>query len=130
MGKSFNPQYIYSSRRRKHQRRINQFMRQINRGIEKDSLWHGRFVVRTGATSFVRYEDNSGYELVVELVFTDKRTGYTWTTIDSVNHLCSFNGNALWRLMNDFIVEYVDVWRKEGTTFLHNDTTNYSAITM
>ena len=127
MRKCFNPGWLYSNNRRRHQRRINQAMRIINKGIEKDELWRGRFVVRTGATNFIRDEESGGY-LEVELLFIDKRTGFIWKTWESVNSVCSLGGWRMWHMMNRFITEINDVWTKEGRDFLYSDKTDYTKI--
>jgi len=127
MRKCFNPGWLYSNNRRRHQRRINQAMRIINKGIEKDELWRGRFVVRTGATNFIRDKESGGY-LEVELLFIDKRTGFIWKTWESVNSVCSFGGWHMWHMMNRFITEINDVWTKEGRDFLYSDKTDYTKI--
>ena len=128
MRKYFSPGWLSSANRRRHQRRINQAMRIINKGIEKDELWRGRFVVRTGATEFIRYEDKSGCCLEIELLFIDKRTGFTWKTWESVNSVCYISGSRLWHMMNRFITEINDVWTKEGRDFLYSDKTDYTKI--
>ena len=128
MRKSFNPGWLSSNNRRRHQRRINQAMRIINKDIEKDELWRGRFIIRTGATKFIRYEDDSGCCLEIELKFIDKRTGYTWSTWESVNSVCHRGNWRLWWMMNYFIIEINDVWTEEGRDFLYNDKTDYTKI--
>lgn len=119
---------ITSKYRRKHQRALNRLMRQMNRNIKEDTLWRGRFVVRSGKSIFHRYEDNSGYELYVELIYRDKKTGIEWRKHNTLERYLFCKGALIWREMNDFIVEVVDVWRKEGVKELQDDTTDYSVL--
>ena len=119
--------WLTSANRRRHQRRLNHYMRRLNRDIEKDMLWRGRFVVRSGCTSFQQYEDKSGHELYVELIFKDKRNGKEWKQYGTVNEFCHFS-SQLWYLMNKFITEIDDVWVNEGRNFLYSDKTDYTKI--
>lgn len=109
----FNPGFIHSADRRKHQRRMNQLMRRMNKNIENDTLWRGRFKVISGKTEFFCYEDKSGYELVCEVIFVDKKTGHTARHYDSVNSWSFWNGGQLWRKMNEFITEDCKVWSEK-----------------
>ena len=65
--------WLTSFNRKKHQRRMNRFVRAINKNIANDDLWRGRFVVKqVGTPYFYIYEDKSGAELQnVHLVITD-----------------------------------------------------------
>lgn len=119
---------ITSKYRRKHQRALNRLMRQVNRNIKEDTLWRGRFVVRSGKNDFYKYFDNSGYELYVELIYRDKKTGMEWHRHHTLDRYRFCQGALIWREMNDFIVEVVDVWQKEGVEELQNDTIDYSVL--
>lgn len=89
---------------------MNQLMRQTNENIAADPLWKGRFYVRQVSAQWYEYEDRSGAELFVVLEFIDRKTGITHTAADTVNNWRYPNGFFLWREMNDFIVEKVNVW--------------------
>lgn len=108
----YNPSWAYTANRRKQQRRLNKAMRIMNKNIYNDTLWRGRFYVHSGETQFQRYEDNSGYELVCELIFTDKKTGKTISDYGTVNEWVTYGGNKLFRRMNDFIIEDCKVWNE------------------
>lgn len=103
--------YRYSANRKRHQRQVNKVFRALNKNIEKDELWQGRFVARQRASYFVQYEDKSGYYLVVVYDFLDKKTGQTSKLYNELGwSLSFFNGTKLFMQMNDFIVLDCDVW--------------------
>lgn len=103
--------WLTSKNRKRHQRAMNELMRLINKNIENDDLWKGRFYVRQVAAQWYEYEDKSGAELWVVLRFIDKATGFYWETAETVNHWRWYNGNRLWWAMNDFITEKTNVWQ-------------------
>lgn len=73
-------------------------IRKLNKNIENDDLWLGRFYVK-------RKEMFSSY-----LEFHDKKTGairFEYNTASSWNFL---DGIKLWEAMNDFIVDHCNVW--------------------
>lgn len=103
--------YRYSANRKRHQRQVNKIFRVLNKNIEKDELWQGRFVARQKASYFVQYEDKSGCYLVVVYDFLDKKTGQTSNLYHEQDYaLTMFYGSKLFRQMNDFIVLDCDVW--------------------
>ena len=106
--------WMTSFNRKKHQRRINKYMREINKNIYNDDLWRGRFEVRQAGTPYFHvYEDRSGADLEnVHLVVIDKATGDIYEDWDSGNSWCYFNGSKIWSFVNKAITEYFDVWRK------------------
>lgn len=122
----YNPGWSWTHNRRKHQRKINKAMRLMNKNIENDSLWRGRFCIRSGQTIFQRYEDNSGSELLCELLFIDKKTHKIVREYDTVNNWCNLNGHQIARRMNQFIIEDCDVWSEDpGPKY---DTIDYRNI--
>ena len=106
--------WMYSFNRKKHQRRMNKYVRAINKNLYNDDLWRGRFVVRqVGSPYFYTYEDGSGASLErVHLVITDRLNGRTIDGWDSVNGWCHWNGSRLWCWVNDAITEGFDVWHE------------------
>lgn len=107
--------WLSSFDRKKHQRRVNQYVRAINKNIENDNLWRGRFYVhQEGTPWFHIYEDKSGASLeYVCLVITDRLTEKSTKKWDSVNGWCHFGGYRLWSFVNDAIVNIFDVWHSE-----------------
>ena len=106
--------WLTSKNRKVHQRAINRAVRAMNKNIENDDLWNGRFIVRQYEDSpqWRRYEDGSGAELCVKLKFIDRATGRYYVDAHSVNEWCIFNGSRIWRLMNWLITEHWDVWKE------------------
>ena len=102
--------WMYSHNRKKHQRRINRYVRMINENLSNDPLWKGRFVVsQVGPTYFRQYEDGSGAEFYATLQIFDKETGdYTQKTKNG-NEWCWRDGIDLWWFVNDAIIK----WREE-----------------
>jgi hypothetical protein len=87
-------------------------MRELNKNIENDSLWCGRFYVHQIARQRYVYEDGSGMELWVTLEFVDRKTGRTKQLLETVNYWTSFCSRLFWEA-NTFIVEDVNVWAED-----------------
>lgn len=112
MGKEINFRWKTSQNPKVHQRAINRVMRAINENIYNDDLWMGRFFVRQYSRQVVMYDGE--LHMAVELRFYDhktKRYSSEWLTS---NDIIIFGGSKVWRLMNDFIVKDLDVWRTEN----------------
>lgn len=105
--------WLTSNKRKVHQRAMNKLMRDMNRNIERDDLWRGRFKVSQTAAHFIPYEDGSGSELWVCLRFTDRVTGKYEESLETVNHWRMWNGNHLFWKMNSFITEVSGVWESD-----------------
>lgn len=119
--------WLSSFDRKRHQRRMNQMVRAVNKNIYNDDLWRGRFVVRqVGTPYFYTYEDKSGAELQgIHLVVTDLLTGQTHDGWDDVNGWCHWNGSRLWWFVNDAITQHFDVWREDDDPRSHKDDPAY-----
>lgn len=103
--------WLSSKNRKKHQRRVNHYVRGVNKSIENDPLWKGRFYIRQiDSPIFVEYDDGSGGGLYVRFRLHDKVTGKTAVTryTSSINHWCFLNGYRFFDIMNKFIIEIVD----------------------
>lgn len=99
-----------SHNRKNHQRWLNAFCRAVNRNLEEDPLWRGRFVVEQKATRMEWFEDGSGGLMHCYLRFRDKKTGI-------VKDWCTDCLEASWRMfshMNDFIINDCKVWENEN----------------
>ena len=117
--------YTWSFDRKKHQRKMNRYVRELNKNIENDELWQGRFVMFQTRSQFVHFQDGSGAYLTVELCLYDKKTKQYKLVRGEVN---SWVCPGPWRLfcaMNNFIVEDVDVWRKEDP---RNEKKDYRSV--
>ena len=104
--------WLTSMNRKRHQRAMNKLVRDVNKVIQKDELWQGRFYARQSQAYWYVYEDKSGAELLVFIQFIDKKTGLTYETAATVNEWRHLNNFKMFSAMNDFIVHYVDVWNE------------------
>jgi len=107
--------WLTSKNKKRHQREINRLVRDLNKNIEQDDLWYGRFYMRqVYSPQWHLYEDGSGAEYFVHLECVDKCTGRTFLKADTVNHWRGATGNGwrLWEFMNWFIVEHCNVWNE------------------
>ena len=97
-----------SHNRKNHQRWFNQYCRYINKSIEDDDLWLGRFYVRQNRTFIEWFEDNSGGLMYAEIHMIDKKTKkvrvgwYSGLEMDW----------KFWRDFNNFIIEDCKVWEE------------------
>lgn len=97
-----------SHNRKNHQRWFNQYCRYINKTIENDDLWLGRFCVKQVRSDIHWFEDNSGGMMAAEILMRDKKTGITksrWYTGLDMDW-------KFWRDFNDFIIEDCKVWEE------------------
>lgn len=106
--------YIYAKNRKKHQRAVNRAIRTINKLIEKDSLWRGRFFIYQRQAIYYEFEDGSGAEMLFLLEFVDKATGYRALAIADTNEVINHSGWA----MNRFITGYADAWNIKPDPYL------------
>ena len=100
---------LKSVKRKKYQRALNKAVRELNKEIKNDWLWNGRFVMRQGAAWFKPFEDHSGAEFEVILVFIDTKTGRKEAKVFD-------NYNAEWKIWewaNDCIANIWNVWSED-----------------
>ena len=109
----------HSFNRKKHQRMVNKYVRAINKNIENDDLWLGRFYVKqVGFPRFEIYEDKSGATLEgIHLVCVDRKTGQTYDDWDSSNGWCHWGGSRIWMFVNKAITEWFDVWKEDPSPY-------------
>ena len=108
--------WLTSMNRKVHQRAINKLVRAINRNLEQDGLWRGRFkICQVGCPQWRRYKDCSGAELWVKLKFIDRATGRYYVGARTVNQWRGLhaNGYEVWYIMNWLITEHWDIWKEE-----------------
>ena len=104
--------WMISHNRKKHQRRINRYVRMMNENLRNDPLWKGRYIVyQSGSPFFYQYEDGSGAELCdFTLICEDKLTGKQVAKTKDGNEWCFHNGMDIWRFVNDAIIYDFDAW--------------------
>ena len=102
-----------SQNRKNHQRAINKTMRVLNKNIENDPLWKGRYCVRQYRGWWKPdWEEPNYYIFYAQFIFYDKKTHKTYLTgIKSANDWLFGYGHKLWLEMNDFILES-GVWEE------------------
>lgn len=113
--------------RKKYQRKLNKLIKDMNKNIENDELWRGRFYGRQVQYHWYTYEDGSGGCLTAIIRFTDKKTGKTQDVPIEYFGVGYFVPYHVWRAMNDFIVEYCDVWHNEKDE-IYKDKTDYRKV--
>lgn len=94
------------TKRKKVQRKINSYVRDMNKNIANDEKWRGRFTVRqVGSPHWHEFEDHSGGQLVVCLRMTDTTSGYTRDWWADNYDICMFHGFSLWEVVNKFVCD-------------------------
>ena len=99
---------MISMKRKNHQRWFNQYCRYVNKTIENDDLWLGRFCIRQLETRMEWFEDKSGGLMHAYLEMRDKKTGrvrHRW--YDGLDMCWKF-----WHDFNDFIINDCGVWNE------------------
>ena len=94
--------------RKKYQREVNRYVRALNKDIQNDWLWNGRFKVSQEWSAFEPFHDHSGALFTVGLVITDKKTGYK-----EYNRFDNYDIDwQMWRWVNNCITEVWKVWNE------------------
>ena len=97
-----------SHNRKNHQRWFNQYCRYVNKSIEDDDLWLGRFYVRQNRTFVEWFEDNSGGLMYAEIHMIDKKTKKVrvgWYSGLEMDY-------KFWQDFNSFIIDDCKVWEE------------------
>ena len=98
-----------SLKRKNHQRWFNQYCRFVNKQIENDELWLGRFCVKQLRSNIHWFDDKSGGLMTAEILMRDKKTGITrtgWYTGIDMDW-------RFWTDLNDFIITDCKVWSEK-----------------
>lgn len=90
--------------RKKRQRKLNRLVHAVNRVIERDKEFQGRYYIKQEPGSqFIYFPDKSGAMLWVGLRFIDRETGFSkvyysdyWEFLDGIH---------IYKKMNDFIIK-------------------------
>ena len=111
---------MLSHKRKNHQRWFNQYCRYVNKNIENDKLWRGRFYISQNRTKLNWFEDGSGGLMTAEIVMHDRKTGKMITRW--------YSGLGMdwqfWWDFNDFIIKYCKVWEEQPSPY--EQKANYS----
>ena len=98
--------------RKKYQRGLTKKIREINKAIEEDNLWLGRFVIRQIEAQWEKFEDGSGGMLLCVIRCIDKKTRqYKDYNFEYAPWMKTFTWGKIMDILNKFIVNDVDVWK-------------------
>lgn len=110
---------------KRYQNKLNAIVKEANKSLDEDNLWMGRFQVRQIRSRFERFDDNSGGILHTIFRVVDKKTEqYKDYVIEYAPWLSTFYWHFSMDILNDFVVECLDVWRKEKPREEIKDWTN------
>ena len=102
-----------SKLRKKYQRELNKKIRALNKNIENDNLWRGRFVFYQRDAHWYAFEDGSGGELIAFIRAYDKKTGYYHDyRLEFTPWRKTINWHIYMDIANAFIVEHLNVWKE------------------
>ena len=108
-----------TTNRKKIQRHINGVVREMNKNIERDELWLGRFYCHQEYIHWERADDCSYVYARVKIKFVDRKTGkYHYRYFQKED----FMGSAwrFWEAMNNFIIEWCEVWKEDPRPSIDN----------
>ena len=97
-----------SHNRKNHQRWFNQYCRYVNKKMEEDDLWLGRFYISQARTYMEWFYDNSGGIMYSLIVMHDRKTGITKSRWYSGLDM----GWKFWWDFNNFIIDDCKVWEE------------------
>ena len=66
--------YRTSLKRKRHQQLINKYVRAMNKNLQEDNIWRGRFEIRQIHSDFYVFEDKSGAYIISYFEIIDKFT--------------------------------------------------------
>lgn len=108
-----------TTNRKKIQRHINKILRQMNKNIEQDDLWLGRFYCHQKDIQYQLSEDKSWMYADVRVEFVDRKTNKF--VILHFNKEDFMNGGwPIWEAMNSFIIDFVKVWQENPPPSIKN----------
>lgn len=112
--------------RKEYQHKLNKLIRELNKAIENDFLWNGRFVFHIMVTDFERFSDNSGGLLYAIIRGYDKKTKvYKDYTLSYAPYL-NFTDFDILKIANKFITEDTDTWKKGNNPY--NEKIDYTKV--
>lgn len=112
--------------RKEYQHKLNKLIKEVNKAIENDSLWNGRFVFHIMDSAFERFEDGSGGILHVVIRGYDKKTKvYKDYTLNYAPYFNFIKFNIL-DIANKFITEDTNTWKNGNNPY--NEKMDYTKI--
>lgn len=107
--------------RRDYQRKFNRKIRLLNKSIEEDNLWKGRFIFLQKNARWEEFFDHSGGVLHLVIRAFDKKTNYHHDyIIEYAPWMSTFNWHLTVDIGNKFIVEDANVWKEKERPSLSN----------
>ena len=108
-----------TTNRKKIQRHINKVIRDLNRTVERDELWRGRFYCKQTDIAFANAKDGAYTDAAIGVEFIDRKSGKAMHYIFRKE---DFMGTAwrLWERMNYFITAWCDVWSEDPRPSINN----------
>ena len=109
--------------RKTYHKKAMKMIRTLNKNIENDNLWKGRFIVMVKSEKWNMFPDLSGGMLYIIVRMYDKKTkqylDYRWSYAPylscNVWHLCM-------DIANDFVVEKIQVWKEADRPSIYRAT--------
>lgn len=113
---------MYGLSRKKQQSILNKAVKALNKNIEYDDVWKGRFYARQFSAGYHEFSDGSGGILYVQMRLVDKKTNLYFDVFSSAPELVM--SGKLWWEMNAFIVEKVNTFIAEA----RKDPVDYRSV--
>lgn len=113
--------------RKKYQHKLNKLIKEVNKAIENDSLWNGRFIFHIMDSVFERFKDSSGGMLYVVIRGYDKKTKFYKDYTLSYAPYLNFTNFDILHIVNKFITEDTDTW-KNGNNPYNDKKIDYTKV--
>lgn len=110
---------------KKVMRKINKDIRFLNKQIETDDLWRGRFYAHPIRFDYERYDDRSGVAFLYYIVFIDKKTNKNALYKIRIGTPTKFYNHLGWA-MNGFIMDYIQAWTENPSPY--DDIKDYTKV--
>ena len=103
---------------KKYQKQVTKFINSVNKNIENDWLWGGRFYVKQVNYRYYDFPDGSGGCFQVLFEVRDRKTKkvelYAEDYLGSLDRIFKSHVNYC---VNDFITKYVKVWEENPNPY-------------
>lgn len=110
---TYDTEWPRTFNKKKIQRKVNKIVRNINKNVEADELWKGRFYIDQVRRSMKPFTDMSGIDDYFLFEFHDRKTGVSklsdkWYSSDELKLF-----GTLFLELNEFVVKYCKVWEED-----------------
>ena len=116
-------------KRKVYQKELNKVIKEINKSIETDWLWLGRFVIHQMDAYWEEFEDGSGGILHTVIRIIDKKTGfykdYIFKYAKFMHASCV---NDLYGIVNKCIIDDMRVWEIGEDPYKEAGKVDYTKI--